>query len=201
MDEGLVALVTAGVGLVGALGGAAMGGLAAVRGARMGAETTARATIEQARTQERAQHGYWLRNERKRAAVLMLEAYDGFTLAASDVTRMFDLEIEASTDVWSAYGSSVNEIRRAYFPLRLLRPARVHQASRELWQLIEQYHAAIEEWARGIMTATNEVRAEWRAREEQQRYTLGRAHSDLLDAVSDSLQGNDAVLRPATDGV
>ncbi|MDH6626754.1 Sec-independent protein translocase protein TatA [Streptomyces sp. LBL] len=196
MDEGLVALVTAGVGLVGALGGAAMGGLAAVRGARMGAETTARATIEQARTQERAQHDHWLRDERKRAAVLMLEVYDRFTIAASDVTRMFDLEIEASTDVWSAYSSCMNEIRGAYFPLRLLGPARVHQAARQLWQLIEQYHEGIKEWADGIMTATEETRAEWRAREEQQRYTLGRVHSDLIDAVSESLQGNDAVPRP-----
>ncbi|MFE3552186.1 hypothetical protein ACFXN2_26380 [Streptomyces kronopolitis] len=111
MDEGLVALVTAGVGLVGALGGAAMGGLAAVRGARIGAETTARATIEQAQTQERAQHDHWLRNERKSAAVLMLEVYDWLTIAASNVTRMFDLEIEASADVWSAYGTSLNEVR------------------------------------------------------------------------------------------
>ncbi|WP_225831704.1 hypothetical protein [Streptomyces sp. NK08204] len=196
MDEGLVALVTAGIGLVGALGGAAMGGLAAVRGARMGAETTARATIEQARSQERAQHDHWLRDERKRAAVLMLEAYDRFTIAASQVTRMFDLEIEASADVWSAYNASMNEIRGAYFPLRLLGPARVHQAARELWQLIEEYHEGIQEWADGIMTATDETRAEWRAREEQQRYTLGHAHSDLIDAVSESLQGNDAVPRP-----
>jgi len=196
MDEGLVALVTAGVGLVGALGGAAMGGLAAVRGARMGAETTARATIEQARTQERAQHDHWLRDERKRAAVLMLEVYDRFTIAASNVTRMFDLEIEASPDVWSAYNTSMNEIRGAYFPLRLLGPARVHQGARELWQLIEQYNEGIQEWADGIMTATDETRAEWRAREEQQRYTLGRAHSDLIDAVSESLQGNDAVPSP-----
>ncbi|MFJ2833144.1 hypothetical protein ACIPC1_37325 [Streptomyces sp. NPDC087263] len=196
MDDGLVALVAAGAGLVGALGGAAMGGLAAVRGARIGAETTARATIEQARAQERAQHDHWLRDERKRAAVLMLEVYDRFTIAASNVTRMFDLEIEASADVWSAYHTSMNEIRTCYFPLRLLGPARVHQAARELWQLTEQYNEGIQEWADGIMTATDEIRAGWRAREEQQRYTLGRAHSDLIDAVSESLQGSDAVQRP-----
>ncbi|MCX4669960.1 hypothetical protein OG453_25275 [Streptomyces sp. NBC_01381] len=196
MDEGLVALVAAGVGLVGALGGAAMGGLAAVRGARMGAETTARATIEQARAQERAQRDHWLRDERKRAAVLMLEAYDEFTVAASNVTRMFDLEIEASAEVWGAHNTSLNKIRAAYFPLRLLGPARVHQAARELWQLIEEHHEGIQEWADGIMTATDEIRAGWRAREEQQRYALGRAHSDLIDAVSESLQGNGAVPRP-----
>ncbi|MEV4873344.1 hypothetical protein [Streptomyces syringium] len=200
MGEGVVALVTAGVGLLGALGGAALGGLAAVRGARMGAETTARATIEQARTQERAQRDHWLRDERKRAAVLMLEAYDRFSIAASNVTRMFDLEIEASTDVWSAYGTSMNEIRGAYFPLRLLGPARVHQAARELWQLIEQHHEGIQEWADGIMTATDETRVEWRSREEQQRYALGRAHSDLIDAVSESLQSDAAVPRPNWDG-
>ncbi|MFI2030804.1 hypothetical protein [Streptomyces buecherae] len=195
MDDGLVTLVTAGVGLVGALAGAAMGGLAAIRGARVGAETNARATMEQARTQERAQRDHWLRDERKRVAVFMLEAYDRFTIAASDVTRMFDLEIEASADVWSAYNVSVTEMRGAYFPLRLLGPARVHQAALELWQLVEQHHEGIREWADGIMTGTDETRAEWRTREEQQRYALGRAHSDLIDGVSDSLQGNVAVPR------
>lgn len=173
-----------------------MGGVAAVRGARMGAETTARATIEQARTQERAQHDHWLRDERKRVAVLMLEAYDRFTIAASNVTRMFDLEIEASPDVWSTYKTSMNEIRGAYFPLRLLGPVRVHQTARELWQLIEQHHEGIQEWADGITTATDETRADWRSREEQQRYALGLAHSDLIDAVSETLQGNDVVPRP-----
>lgn len=167
----------------------------------MGAETTARATIEQARTQERAQHDHWLRDERKRAAVLMLEAYDGFTITASNVTRMFDLEIEASADVWQAYQASRNEIRRAYFPLRLLGPAQVHQAARELWQLIEDYHEEIQEWADGIMTASDETRARWRAREERQRHTLGRKHSALIDAVGQSLQGDGAVLRPNRDGL
>lgn len=33
-------------------------------------------------------------------------------------------------------------------------------------------------------------------REERQGYTLGRAHGDLMDAVSESLQGNGAVPRP-----
>ncbi|MFF4370420.1 hypothetical protein [Streptomyces sp. NPDC001594] len=193
MDEGLVAIVTAGVGLVGALSGAAMGGLAAVRGARIGAETTAHATIEQARTQGRTQHDHWLRDERKRAAVLMLEAYDRFAIAASSLTRMFDLEIEASPDVWNAYRASMNEIRKVYFPLRLLGPARVHQAARGLWQSIEQHHEGIEEWADGIVTATDETRAGWRVRVEQQRHTIGEAHSDLIDAVSESLQGNDSV--------
>ncbi|MFJ6577825.1 hypothetical protein ACIQMY_17835 [Streptomyces sp. NPDC091368] len=109
---------------------------------------------------------------------------------------MFNLEIEASPDVWDAYRSCITEIRGAYFPLRLLGPARVHQAARELWQLIEQHHEGIQEWADGIMTATDETRAEWRTREEQQGYALGHAHRDLIDAVSESLQNNAAVLRP-----
>ncbi|MGN5635196.1 hypothetical protein [Streptomyces sp. AC154] len=193
MGEGTMALVTAGVGLVGAIAGAAMGGLAAVRGARIGAETSARAAVDQARAQERAQHEHWLREERKRAAVLMLEVYDRFTIAASNLTRMFDLEIEASPDVWDAHHTSMNEIRTAYFPLRLLGPVRVHQAARALWQLIEEHNEGIQEWADGIMTASDETRAGWRSREEQQRYALGSAHSDLIDAASESVQGTGAV--------
>lgn len=189
MDQGIAALVTAGVGLVGTIVGAVVGGIAATRGARIGAETTARATIEQARAQEEAQHQHWLRDERKRAASTLLEAYDHFTIAASNVTRMFDLEIPASSDIWTNYAESMSDIRKAYFPVRLLGPTRVHLAARELWQAIEDYHDGIQEWGDGITTASDETRAAWREREESRRMALGTLHSDLIDAASEALQG------------
>lgn len=184
-------MVAAVVGVVGAVGGALVGGLAAARGARIGAETTAQATIEQARTQEVAQHQQWLRDERKRAASLLLEVYDRFAIAASSVTRMFDLEVEASSDIWDGYKRSMNDFRAAYFPVRLLGPPPVHQAAREFWQGVEDHHDGIQEWADGIMTASDETRAVWREREQRQSIALGRLHSDFVDVVSGDLQGEE----------
>ncbi|AJE84201.1 integrase [Streptomyces albus] len=69
MDQDLVALITAAVGLVGAIGGAAIGGLAAARGARTGAETAAKAkaTADQVRDQAVADRQHWLRERRLEA--------------------------------------------------------------------------------------------------------------------------------------
>lgn len=189
MDAGVAAVVAAVIGLVGAVSGALVGGLAAARGARIGAERTAQATIEQVRAQELAQHQQWLRDERKRAASLLLEVYDRFAIAASTVTRMFDLEVEASSDIWNDYRRSMNDFRTAYFPVRLLGPPPVHQAARELWQAVEDHHDGIQEWADGILTASDETRSAWREREERQRIALGRLHSDFIDVVSSELQG------------
>lgn len=87
MAQGLVTLVTAGVRLVGAIGGAAIGGIAAARGSRIGAETAARATAKQVRDQAVIDHEHWLRGQRLEACGALLAAYHEYAIAASNVAR------------------------------------------------------------------------------------------------------------------
>lgn len=68
MDQGLAAVLGAGVGVVGTLGTACV---------------TYLATRHQAKDQERVEHGQWLRQQRQRAYEDFLVAYDRFAGAAT----------------------------------------------------------------------------------------------------------------------
>ncbi|MEW2469506.1 hypothetical protein AB0919_31570 [Streptomyces sp. NPDC046994] len=74
--------------MVGALGGAVAGGVAAVRGARIGAERTAAATREAVRDQAAAEHGHWLREQRRDAFASFITATQTVTDASKAVTSM-----------------------------------------------------------------------------------------------------------------
>lgn len=88
MDQGIAALVAGVTGMVGALGGAVAGGVAAVRGARIGAERTAEATRQQVQDQAAAEHGHWLREQRRDAYASFITATQAVTDASKAVTTM-----------------------------------------------------------------------------------------------------------------
>ncbi|MEU6340665.1 hypothetical protein ABZ883_06910 [Streptomyces sp. NPDC046977] len=88
MDQGMAALIAGVAGMVGALGGAVAGGIAAVRGARIGAERTAEATRQQVQDQAAAEHGHWLREQRRDAYASFIAATQAVTDAAKAVTAM-----------------------------------------------------------------------------------------------------------------
>lgn len=97
MDQGLAAVVAAGVGLVGAVGGAVAGGWAAIRGARDAAERTAAATLEQARRQAESERAQWLRQER-------LQIY-------TDYMRQARKLVDALTDILETENSHADDLR------------------------------------------------------------------------------------------
>nr|BFD83064.1 hypothetical protein StreXyl84_24650 [Streptomyces sp. Xyl84] len=80
MDQGIAALIAAGVGLLGAV----VGGAAAVWGAKIGAERSARAVRQQVQDQAAAEHAHWLRQQRS-------EAYEQFEDAYNEVARRVEL--------------------------------------------------------------------------------------------------------------
>ncbi|MBW8088511.1 hypothetical protein IGW14_10805 [Streptomyces hygroscopicus subsp. hygroscopicus] len=88
MDQGIAALIAGIAGMVGALGGAVAGGVAAVRGARIGAERTAQATRQQVHDQAVAEHGHWLREQRRDAYASFITAAQAVTEASKAVTTM-----------------------------------------------------------------------------------------------------------------
>ncbi|MFI9245791.1 hypothetical protein ACIGXF_25165 [Streptomyces sp. NPDC053086] len=132
MDDGVVALITAGVGLVGAVGGAAIGGLAAARGARIGAETAARATARQVQDQAFAAHMHWLREQRLEAYKSMLVAYEGYADTAMAWHAWFDgagSDREAEPEDLVPYRGAIVKI---HMQIRLVGPAAVREAVRNV---------------------------------------------------------------------
>lgn len=77
MDTGGAALLSAGLGLVGAITGALAGSIGAVRGARTAAQTAAETAHAQRLGQAQADHAAWLRLGRQQAYEGLLGALAG----------------------------------------------------------------------------------------------------------------------------
>ncbi|WP_327250240.1 hypothetical protein [Streptomyces sp. NBC_01244] len=67
------------MGLLSAVGGALVGGLAAVRGARIGAEVNAAAVLAQGRLQAAGALEQWVRQERQKACLQVMDCYGQFS--------------------------------------------------------------------------------------------------------------------------
>ncbi|MEU9055668.1 hypothetical protein AB0D37_35650 [Streptomyces sp. NPDC048384] len=184
MDQGLVALLSAGVGLVGAIGGAAIGGLAAARGARIGAETAARATVKQVRDQADIDHDHWLRGQRLDACRAFFVAYDEYGLAASNMTRAVERGIAGSEElVGQEFGRSMTNFRNAFFQVRLVAPAAVRERALQLATGVEDHYDSV----RNILAMDGSAMAAAQAEEERLRYELGGIWNALMEAVTDSV--------------
>ncbi|MGW2087002.1 hypothetical protein [Streptomyces sp. NPDC001880] len=183
MDQGLVALITAGVGLVGAISGAAVGGIAAARGARLGAETTARATARQVHDQAAINHDHWLRGQRLESCRALLAAYDRYAIAASNISRALEGESPASGEMGNAIGQAVSDIRNTYFQLRLLVSEDVLQPARALRLQVEDHKECLDRWLDAFLATDSQRVGAEQADEERLREQLGHFHGELVEAA------------------
>lgn len=188
MDQGIVALATAGVGLIGAIGGAAIGGLAAARGARIGAETAARATARQVQDQAAAEHLHWLRERRLEACRDYLALYDEYARAAGTYSRLLDGDqgsIGASE--LGNMGPATSALLKAYFQIRLLGPDALRQAALQIQRVQQDHFDAMLEWRSAFLAEDDQAVTETRARQEALRSQLVEAHDAFLTAVNRSI--------------
>lgn len=171
----------AGVGLVGAIAGAAVGGMGAVRGARMGAQTAAESAAKQVRDQSVIDHEHWLRAERLAACRSLLTAYSEYAVAASNMARVYTVyegERQGGAEIGLAFGASVTRFRDAYFQLRLLGPAELRAPALRLRDHVEDHHECIAQWGDAAVRVDVSTEAGIVAEEER----LRRQFSDLHDA-------------------
>jgi hypothetical protein len=75
VDQGWAAVIAGIAGLVGVVVGALAGGHAAVRGARIGAEVNAAAVRAQVRDQAALAQQQWVRQERQKACLQVMDVY------------------------------------------------------------------------------------------------------------------------------
>ncbi|MFF4422288.1 hypothetical protein ACFY04_16145 [Streptomyces sp. NPDC001549] len=183
MDEGLVALITAGVGLLGGISGAAIGGRAAVRGARLGAETTARATARQVHDQATINHEHWLRGQRLDSCRALLAAYDRYAIAASAITRALEGETRASGEMRVAIGQAVSDIRNSYFQVRLLVSEDILQPARALRLQVEDHNECLDRWLDAFLAMDGQRMAAEQAEEDRLCTQLGHLHGELVEAA------------------
>ncbi|MFE9333799.1 hypothetical protein [Streptomyces sp. NPDC006925] len=181
MDQGIAAALAGIAGLI----GAGIGGITAARGARIGAETAARATSLQVRDQATVDHEHWLRGQRLEAYKELLEAYDEYAIAASNVGRIFDFEItDSGSEHGRAFGQSVTAFRRAYFRVRLVGPEEIAERAFQLRSRIEDHNSCISELGDALLGRTDCSVAALRETEEELRLGLADLHSGFREEAA-----------------
>lgn len=198
MDDGIIALVAAGVGLIGAIGGAAIGGAAAARGARIGAETAARATEKQVSDQADADHGHWIRDQRLEAYRAMLLAYEAYIVAASAAQRVLEGAVRELDDAErTALSSAVRAVMSAYFTVRLVGPVAVKDQALQIRMKVDDHVDYMSDWNQAAVAADEGRKEEARTQANLLRPQLARLHSDFVTAGTATLTPVERTTRQA----
>ncbi|GAA0680271.1 hypothetical protein GCM10009536_08390 [Streptomyces thermocarboxydus] len=188
MDEGVVALVAAGVGLVGAIGGAAIGGFAAARGTRLGAETAAQATVRQVHDQSIAEHEHWLRERRLETCTALLAAYHRYAIQASALHRALEDESAESAEVGGQLRQCITDFRNTCYQVRLVATEDIREDALQLQMQVEDHIECIDEWFDAFLSNRGGAAvAEARAREERAREQLATLHTAFMEAARRSV--------------
>ncbi|MFJ1673140.1 hypothetical protein ACIOK4_43670 [Streptomyces bottropensis] len=139
MDQGWAAVVAGIAGLVGAVVGALAGGRAAVRGARIGAEVNAAAVRAQVRDQAALAQEQWVRQERQKACLQVMDMYAVFNVES--IRRREQLEAGTVLDEASlqAYAEALFKLLTACSHLALLGPDSVQLAGGTLRRMTERF--------------------------------------------------------------
>ncbi|MFD3569699.1 hypothetical protein [Streptomyces sp. NPDC058667] len=185
MDQELVALVAAGVGLVGAIGGAAIGGMAAARGARIGAETAARATATQVRDQARYEHAHWLRERRLEACRDVLAAYDEYVSVSTAFARQLDADPELAEHV--TLHPPTLALNRNYIAIRILGPQELRQAAWLVKQKQQDHMEALYAWKRVCLTGGDQEVVAARAQAGAAVEPMAEAHSAFVTVINQEI--------------
>lgn len=193
MDAEIVALVTAGVGLVGALGGAVIGGAAAMCGARIGAETTARATEKQVREQALNEHEHWLREQRLQAYRALLVAFDEFAVATTQMSRMLNWPSTDADPIPVDIGAPANAVTSANVLIQMLGPEGVRAPAAELWERVYEAFHCLSRWRRAFIREDDDSAEQARAEWERVR-KMGAVHIAFVQAATEAVANPEVVL-------
>jgi hypothetical protein len=153
MDTGVAALLSAGLGLVGAVTGALAGSIGAVRGARTAARTAAETAQAQRVGHAQAEHAAWLRTNRQ-------QAYEGLVVALSGAVAE-DLQVYRvlTKDGWNT--AEFHLRRRGVSELVVSATVKAQLAGvPELLPTLDRVGAAYSAWVR-YLVACGEAGEAW----------------------------------------
>ncbi|MEU8977480.1 hypothetical protein ACFVXA_27810 [Streptomyces sp. NPDC058246] len=118
MDQGLAGLIAGVAGLI----GGCVGGLATAYGARIGAHKMLEAAHAQVEAQSSAEHGHWVREQRRQTRSDIMDAYGVFMHSLNRVTdKVFDCVAPTGSDL-EAVKSDARNLFLAAERLRLWGP-------------------------------------------------------------------------------
>ncbi|MFD7682889.1 hypothetical protein [Streptomyces sp. NPDC059271] len=168
MGANAVALLTGLIGLIGALGGAAIGGRAAMRGARISVDAAAT-----------AEHAQWVRGQRQMLYQAVLDAYNEFAAEAQAVHEGLDDQIDGVSPV--DLSSEVVEVNSACSRVGFLGPGEVTAAANAFRRNTWSAAAALTAWEQAATGPTDEL-------SELDREACRMEASGTKDAVRESYE-------------
>ncbi|TJZ44637.1 hypothetical protein FCH28_30500 [Streptomyces piniterrae] len=198
MDQGVAAVIAAGAGLVGAMGGAAVAGIAAVRGARVGAEKTARAMQNQVDAQARHVREDWLLQQRVDASLQFLSAYDLYIPAARSFQAALSSPDGGSRQaLHDAVRTADRGLTVAYYRLRVFGPADIQQSAGDLRAAVSTLSEILVEWELAVTAQEEEA---WRREETvtQRIVDAANAHDAFTSRINEIVATLEVSHRPAT---
>ncbi|MFF3735522.1 hypothetical protein ACFYXM_36000 [Streptomyces sp. NPDC002476] len=175
MDQGWAAVIAGGVGLISAVGGAVVGGMAAVRGARIGAETNAAAVLAQSRLQMEGARDQWVRQERQKAYLQVMDCYSLFNRECVQYRDQLKDGRPLGEDTVESYTSTFIALIGACSHLALLGPDSVHAVGGAVRAKAERFVATVKFWNEDLTEALN----------EDPQCDLGALTSDWWDVLAE----------------
>ncbi|MGV9563932.1 hypothetical protein [Streptomyces sp. NPDC003480] len=175
MDQGLAAVLGAGVGVIGTLG-------------------TAFLTYVATRQQGRVEHGQWLREQRQRAYEDFLIAYDRFTgaaIALEDALKRGQTEVPQ--DLSASFRDSLETFISARSRVAVTGPAFASQSAGKVAALLREVSTSLEAWLDDLLSGADVSGRNAQLQELQQRVQY--AYRDFVRDVRGILESP-----PATGG-
>jgi hypothetical protein len=156
VDQGWAAVIAGGVGIISAVGGALVGGMAAVRGARIGAETNAAAVLAQSRLQMEGARDQWVRQERQKAFLQVMDCYSLFNRECVQYRDQLKDRRPLNEDTVESYKSTFIALTGACSHLALLGPDSVHAVGGAVRERADRFVTTIKIWNEDLTEALNE---------------------------------------------
>ncbi|MFD7234947.1 hypothetical protein ACFWAT_06515 [Streptomyces syringium] len=138
------------------MGGAIVGGRAAVRGARIGAETNAAAVLAQSRLQTEGARDHWVRQERQKAYLQVMDCYSLFNRESVQYRDQLKDGRTLDEDMVESYTSTFIALTGTCSHLALLGPDSVHAAGAAVRAKAEGFVATIKIWNEDLAAALGE---------------------------------------------
>ncbi|MFF9808639.1 hypothetical protein ACF1G5_26600 [Streptomyces coeruleorubidus] len=176
MDQGVAAAFAGVAGLVGAV----VGGFVTAYGARVGAQKSLEAVSLQVQHQSAAEHNKWVRDQRRQAYTLLLEAYLQYGKSVAACGRFIEKHAEVPTEVMKKCSDDTDALVAVSGHVDLWGPQELTTSAETLTGAAHDLLLVVEEWPDIHATQDASVMRSHTERIEELVEALGSQYLELV---------------------
>ncbi|MFF4040670.1 hypothetical protein [Streptomyces sp. NPDC001816] len=183
MDQGAAAVFAGVAGLI----GAGIGGLATAYGARIGAQKSIEAVGLQVQRQSAAEHGHWVREQRREVCVSFIDAFVRYAKGLVDCSKFVNTRTVVPSDTAADLSDSRNSLIILRGHLQLWGPQAVVDAAFALTDAVRATYDWVEEWYEILESGDESHIDSHIARDQELTTSLGAARLAFVATARDVL--------------